>query len=578
LQEAWTALSSVKEVNVCHPCNGHTNDVTRCEEKNEDGIPAEVTELKQEICSIRKEHARDVALSKKIYDFHKLKKSLVHDSKLIAKIPDLEREIDTLKQENVKLSEDVNKKIVELREIEAAQSLLKEHMCTMENEKVKLSETLEGSFEEVRSLNSELSKLKKESDVLHNKNAIISRSLEEKYDELGKQSSENSRLKKENVSLSEGIANISKTLEDSIMEITELNLKHSRLEEEMCSMKNDNLNLSNILEEKILEIKQLSLKSNDANSAQLHENDVEYLKLKNDIPSLECEIMSLSSDSSDEKVVRIRALCSENELLKKEIDSYMDDITCLSACVKEKNIKIEELDSQNCKLKEELCFLKQTTLKMSENIEKKITEIRKAVNHNVIILKGIREKTAEMVMKVNQFNVEKSPLKGSIIILSYELRKKSVEVSELMSKLDEGDCLINLSKMLYHELQDGPLMIPYMKSEVFLGKNNISMKENANISAVIGQKHEELEKYKLKNKMLCSDRMSTSENPQQREKSQSACTAPDMKIAQQENRKLNCLRRKVAWQRRILNMTKERELKMKANIEICKETSLYFFI
>jgi hypothetical protein len=32
LEEARTALSSAKEVNVCHQCNGHSNE-TRCEEK-----------------------------------------------------------------------------------------------------------------------------------------------------------------------------------------------------------------------------------------------------------------------------------------------------------------------------------------------------------------------------------------------------------------------------------------------------------------------------------------------------------------------------------------------------------------
>jgi hypothetical protein len=72
-----------------------------------------------------------------------------------------------------------------------------------------------------------------------------------------------------------------------------------------------------MLEEKILEIKQLSFMSNDTNRAQLHENDAEYLKLKNDIPSLEYKYMNVPPESSHEKVVRIRELCSENELLKK---------------------------------------------------------------------------------------------------------------------------------------------------------------------------------------------------------------------------------------------------------------------
>jgi hypothetical protein len=98
LQEARTALSNAKEVNVCHQCNGHTNDVTRCEGRNEDEFPADVTELQQEI--------------------------------------------DTLKQ----LYEDLNKKSEELREAQVKQSLLLD-VWKMENKNLKLSGTSEGSFE-----------------------------------------------------------------------------------------------------------------------------------------------------------------------------------------------------------------------------------------------------------------------------------------------------------------------------------------------------------------------------------------------------------------------------------------------
>jgi hypothetical protein len=178
LQEARTVLSNAKEVNVCHQCNGHSNDMTRCDEKNEDGYHAEVIELKQEI--------------------------------------------NTLKQENVKLSEDLNQKIAKLRETEDAQSLLLYHIHKMRNEKLKLSESLEGCFEAVHILKSVLSSLKKENDELRHKSATTSRSVEGKYEESEKQSSEISRLKKENVASSGEIANLPKTSEDTVMEFTEL--------------------------------------------------------------------------------------------------------------------------------------------------------------------------------------------------------------------------------------------------------------------------------------------------------------------------------------------------------------------
>jgi hypothetical protein len=82
--------------------------------------------------------------------------------------------------------------------------------------------------------------------------------------------------------------------------------------------------------------------------------------------------------------------------------------------------------------------LKQTTLKISESIEEKITEIQKVVNDDLVTLNGISEKMAEMIMKVNKFNVVESLLKENIIRLSYELKEKSVEVSERTSELDKG--------------------------------------------------------------------------------------------------------------------------------------------
>jgi hypothetical protein len=59
--------------------------------------------------------------------------------------------------------------------------------------------------------------------------------------------------------------------------------------------------------------------------------------------------------------------------------------------------------------------LKQTTLKISESIEEKITEIQKVVNDNLVTLNGIIEKMAEMIIKVNKFNVEESLMKETVI-------------------------------------------------------------------------------------------------------------------------------------------------------------------
>lgn len=589
MQKAWTELSSFGEANVNNLSHGLTNDVNICEEQNEDRLSTEITELNEEICILRREDARYAAVNKKVHEVYKLKESLQQENKLRAKISDLEREIHTLKQENLKLSENLTLKITEFREIDATQSVFKEQICLMENENVGLSETLEGSVKDVQSLNCKILNLK----------------------ELGKLTSENIKFKKEISILSDEMVNLSKSL-DVATKATKLLSENSEVKEEICFVRNDNLNLSDPLEGKILEIKQVSsensiqwdevcpVRSNDAKIAQLHEHNAENGKLMDEISSLKCEIMTPSSECTDEKVMKIRELSSENLLLKKEIYSHRVDITHLLACVKEKSIKIQELHSQNNKLKEEMSFLKQNMLKISESREEKIIEIQKVVNEN-IVLKNMGSKISEeMVMKVEELNFEKSLLKENISRLLCKLKEKAVEVSELSSKLEEGkleaDNLktdvsilrkeilllycenINLSKMLNQKMQEiQPLMVPDTKYEVFSRQNIACMKGNARFSKTFSQKHEEMDRHKLKAKTLPPDRMKSSfQKAQLREKPQSVCTNPVMKIILQEEQRQNCLRQKVAPQRRILNTIQKRELRTKTNMELCKEISLYF--
>jgi hypothetical protein len=71
------------------------------------------------------------------------------------------------------------------------------------------------------------------------------------------------------------------------------------------------------------------------------------------------------------------------------------------------------------------------------------------------------------------------------------VKEKSIEVSEHNSELDKADCLVNFSKTYQDLIHD-------MKSELFLEQNNNSMKENANILTVIGEKHDELEEHSWK--------------------------------------------------------------------------------
>jgi hypothetical protein len=518
LQDAWNELAKFEELNVREQHNGAANDIRKCAEPNEDGLPTGVTELEKEITTLK------AALNKKTYEFHQLKKHLCHESKLMAKVPDFEKQIFTLTQENLKLSENLSGKIAELKDTHATVSLLREEIQLMENENAKLTKTLQSSSKEVQSLKSRSLNLEQEIDMLCSKSVTLSRSLEKKCEEVGKLTSENSKLKKENGALNNEI--VKNNLDFTHKDVTELLLKNSRLKEEMCSMKNNSLILPNTLEAEIHGITQLSenstewdevcsLKSGDAKITELHMHEAETSKLKDEIASFNYEVIS------------------------------------------------------------------------SESTKETIAAIQTAVNKNVT-LKTVGEKIGkEMVMKVKKHNSEKSLLKD-VSRLSDELKGRAVEVNEPRSKLEEEKIQadhfkreapvlqeesITLSKMLNQKMQDACFRIADTQSGIQHGLNNISMTENANFLKAVSQQREELDVHTLKTEMLSPSRTRTCENPQLRE---SECTNQMMKVNLQEW-KLNCLQKKVTWQKKILNKIQKRELQLKTNMEQCKEIALYFF-
>jgi hypothetical protein len=590
LQKAQTDFLSSGEIHINNL--GLVVDVNICEEQNEDRLSIEITEPNKEITLLRREDARHAAVSKEVCETYKLKENLLLEKKLRTKISDLESEAHILKQENLKFSDNLAVKITELKEMDATHSAFKQQIRLMENENVENSETLKGSVREEESLNFE----------------ILNRE-EEKCKKIGRLTSENVKFKKEIGIINDKVVNLSKRLDVTAREVTELS-ENSKLKEEICSMRNDNLNLPDTLEGKILEIKQISsenpikwdevwpVRSNDVKTSQLHEHSAEKGKLMDEISSLECEVVSPSEECVDENVMKIIELSSENLLLKKEIYFHRGEITHLSACMKEKIIQVQELYSQNNKLKEEICFLKKNMLKISESRED-ITEIQKVVNENIILNDMGEEVSEEMVMKIEKLNFENSLLKENIGRLSCKLKEKAVELSELSSKLEEGkieaDNLktkvsvlkkeilflyhenINLSKMLNQKMQDARNMVPDIKSEVFLRQNSACMKGDANFSKIFGRKHEEMDRHKLEAMKLSPDEIKSAfQKTQLRDKPRSVHTNPVMKIVLQEEQRQNCLSKKVACQRRILNTIQKRELRMKTNMELCKELSLYF--
>jgi hypothetical protein len=456
--------------------------VTKCAELNEDGLPAVVTGLKKEITTLR------AALDKKTCELHKLKKDLCHESTLMAKIADFEKEIYSLKQEKLKLSENLSEKIAELKYTHGTVSLLGEKIQLMENESVKHSKMLETISKEVQNLKSRILNQDQEIYMLCRKNVTVSRSMEKKCEDIRKLTSGFSELKKENSESDNEI--VKNNLNCLNTNTTGILLNNSRLKEEMCSVKNNSFVPSNTPEAKIHRVKQLS-----ENCTQWDED--------------------CSLKSGGAKIAELHMYGAENPKLKDEISPFSYEIVS------------------------------------SESTKEKIAPKWRAVNENVPI-KTVDEKVAKgMTVQVKRHTADKSLLKY-VDRLSNELKEGAVEVNELRSQLKEEQFQavnlrrvvlvhqeenVKLSNILNQNVQDECFRIADTQSLGLFQPNNISVTENANFLKAVSQKHEELDRCTSKTETLSPNRTWTSENPQLR---MSECTNQMMKVNLQEC-KLNCL-------------------------------------
>lgn len=519
MQDAWNELASFEHLNVSALCDRSANELTKCAEPNEDGLPAVVTDLKKEITSLR------AALNKKTYELHKLKKDLCHESTVMVKMADFEKEIYSLKQEKLNLSENLSEKISELKDTRGTVSLLGEKIQLMENESVEHSETLESISKEVQSLKSRILNQDQEIDTLCRKNVTLSRILEKKCEEIRKLTSENSELKIENSESNNEI--VKNNLDCLNSNTTEVLLSNSRLKEEMCSVKNNSFIPPNTLEAKIHGVKQLS-----ENSTQWDED----CSLKN----------------GGDKIAELHIYEAENTKLKDEISPFSYEIIS------------------------------------SESTKEKIAPKWRAVNKNVTI-KTVGEKiTKEMTVKVKKHTADKCLLKY-VDRLSNELKERTVEVNELRSQQKEEKLQlenlrrevlvhqeenVKLSNIFNQNTQDEYFRIADTQSLVLFQLNNISITENVNFSKAVNQKHEELDRCTLKTETMSPSRTWTSENPQLR---MPECTNQMIKVNLQDW-KLNCLRKKVAWQKNMIHRLQKRELKLKTNMEHCKKIHFTFSV
>jgi len=519
LQDAWNELASFEHLNVRVLCDTFSNELTKCAEPNEDELAAVVTGLEKEITSLR------AALNKKTYELHKLKKDLCHESTLMAKMADFEKEIHSLKQEKLKLSENLSEKVAELKDTHATVSLLREKIQLMENKSVEHSKMLETSSKEVESLKSRILNQDQEIDMLCRKIVTLSRSLEEKCEEIRKLTSENSELKKEKSESNNEI--VKNNLDCLNSNTTEVLLNNSRMKEEMCSVKNNSFIPPNTPEAKIHGVKQLS-----ENSTQWDED--------------------CSLKSGGAKKAELHIYEAENSKLNDEISPYSYEII------------------------------------RSESTKEKNAPKWRAVNKNVII-KTVGEKiTKEMTVKIKRHAADKSLLKY-VDRLSNELKERTVEMNELRSQLKEEQLQaenlrrevlvhqeenVKLSNILNQNMQDECFRIADTQSLVLFQLNNISVTENANFVKAVSQKHEELDRHTLKTEILSPNRTWTSENPPLR---MPECTNQMMKVNLHEW-KLNCLRRKVVWQKNTIHRLQKREMKLKTNMEHCKKIHFTFSV
>ena len=307
-------------------------------------------------------------------------------------LKELEKEIDSLKDEKIKSEESFKKtldntikksKVEKKKEIDQLTKTLNE-----KDQEVKDLEQKNSQFDLIKDQNTELKKsikkLEQKVSYLNDENADLKEYFDNKLKELKAEYSKG---------IEEDVAFLSRSLNEKIEKIKDLEEKEAQL---LSSKKQ-----ITVLEQSIkaLEQKVSHLKDENVNSKEFFDNKLKELKAEHS------KEIDLANKSLNEKIQKIEELKEQNKL----IDSFRNQITNLKQSIKRLNQEKNGLEEE--KVKYENTFT--TSLKKSEiEDSKKIDELTKVLEKKNQEIKDLEEKEIQLLSAKKQITILEQCAKG----------------------------------------------------------------------------------------------------------------------------------------------------------------------
>ena len=576
-QNAYKELSNYR--NLQESSNGvHEEQLKEKDVDVKNKVCNEIECLKNEISVLRSENAKYANLSMKIEKYSRIKKCLAKEALLSAKVTDLEKEISSFKEANNKLSEDLHKKDIEMKELNDAYSLHKKKNILIKDENKKLSKSLEQCLEKNQKQNYAITSLKESECVASDIINVLSKNVKATSVEINNLKSENISLKDNFEQLNKMCNELSTKMEAKEKEIEILLLKNYELKGEICKFEDKNREFFNdifekdkkieklLCENKIQEEKinavvinlrkemnrlSLKLKLSETRIRELGNLNNDNVKLRDEISELQYKIRSMLG-ISDDKNIKIQELVSENRMLKDQMLSYVKDIEHLTRCLSQEKYKLHEYEEESFKLKEKITLLEENTNKISKLLDGRNAHILDLTNSNLILkdeinsLKNFNEKkTSEMMIQIKELCSENSSLKEDICKLTSIHKETVAELHKMITiQEDVNDDVAHKERI--------EVLPPFEK----LKCSNFSLPGVRSTEINVEREH-----------LFYPTSTST---PNEQLKDQTKPISNNLGMKKEENKSLNCLRRKVLQKKGIISRMKKCISKSQTKIEMCK--------
>lgn len=372
------------------------------------------------------------------------------------KVSKLSSEIESYREEKIKLQEDINEKTEKLcvaeadnailrKQVESVERSMKERLSEKNVVLAEVSKQLEDSRKSIQQLEFQIAETATRAgnvDILRKDNEALNERLQSKVNE-------NKNLMEELESIrTDKIEKDAELIQNLRTEIDKLNTRISVFEDEEESLEKENKAMLHASKKQIIQISDLQKQLSEESAAlRSKTKELEIARIAGE--NLEIDVGRLRLEIADSKT-KIEAFEKEKEILEKENERNMVQLKELQ----------KELDAKSCALQSKIkeCEKKSSELKSAgaaqENLEKQIKEFLELKNS----FESLEKEMAAIAEEKSKLEAERKNLKIQIdnqnqcieelnkdinYCSMMEINSKNAEIRSLTERMSRAEELYN---------------------------------------------------------------------------------------------------------------------------------------